>query len=61
MSPPCGGGGGGGLCASMTLRAMPAATYVPGRAFQAGQTVKEKPDKDKQTGPPKMEVLRMGW
>jgi hypothetical protein len=34
----------GGLPASMTLRAMPEGTYVPGRASQAGQVVKEKPD-----------------
>jgi hypothetical protein len=34
--------GGGGLRASMTLRAMPAGTYVPGRASQAGQAVKSE-------------------
>jgi hypothetical protein len=34
----------GGLRASMTLQAMPAETYVPGRASQAGQALREKPD-----------------
>jgi hypothetical protein len=55
------GAGWGGLRASMTLRATPAGTYVPGRASQAGQTVKEKPDKERQTGPPRVGVLRMDW
>jgi len=36
--------GGGGLRASMTLRAMPVGTYVPGRASQGGQAVREQPD-----------------
>jgi len=56
-----GGGGRGGLRASMTLRAIPAGTYVPGRASQVGQTVREKPDWERQTGPPRMGVLRMAW
>jgi hypothetical protein len=61
MSPPCRGGGGGGvLRASMTLRAMPAGTYVPGRASQAGHAVREKPDSVRQTGAPRMGVLWMG-
>ena len=38
------GGGCVGLRASKTLRAMLAGTYVPGRASQAGQAVREKPD-----------------
>jgi hypothetical protein len=41
MSTPCRGGG-GGLGTSITLRAMPAGTYVPGRASQAGQAVRQK-------------------
>jgi hypothetical protein len=44
---------------SMTLRAMLAGTYVPGRASQAGQTVKEKPDYERQTGPPRRGFC--GW
>jgi hypothetical protein len=59
MSPPCRGGGGRRLHASRTLRAMLAGTYVPGRASQAGKTIKEKPDKESQTGPPRMGVF--GW
>jgi len=35
---------GWGLRASVTLRAMPAETYVPGRASQAGQALREKSD-----------------
>jgi len=45
----------------MTLQAMPAGTYVPGRASQARQAVREKPDKERQTGPPRVGVLQMGW
>ena len=32
----------GGLSAALTLRAMPAGTYVPGRASQTGQAVKRE-------------------
>jgi hypothetical protein len=42
MSPPCRGGG---LRASITLRAMPSGSYVPGRAPQEGEAVREKPEK----------------
>ena len=34
----------GGLLVSRTLRALPWGTYVPGRASQARQAVREKPD-----------------
>jgi hypothetical protein len=51
----------GGLQASTTLQAMPAGTHVPGRASKAGRAIREKPDQERQTGPPKIEVLWMGW
>jgi hypothetical protein len=39
---------------------MPAGTYVPGRASQAGQAIREKPDYERKTSLPRMGVLQMG-
>ena len=61
MSPPCGGGGGGvGLRASMTLRAMTAGTLCSWWGLPS-RTGRKREARVRETGPPRMGVLRMGW